>query len=303
MKGIVIAGPTGVGKTELSIKLAKKLNLEIISADSMQIYKEMNIGTAKINLDEMQGIKHYIIDIISPVDDYSVGSFETEVNKILKEKEMKNEDIMLVGGTGLYINAITDGISELPDKNEVIRSELENKSLEDLQDILKKTDIDSYNEIDIKNKLRLVRAIEVCRLTGEKFSIIKRRIIKKNNYEFTKILLIRDREELYNRINKRVDIMMEEGLLSEAENIYKKYKYSLYKISAIGYKELFTYFDGEVSLEEAVNKIKQETRRYAKRQLTWFRKNNDYKIYNLSEISEKEVFKDILHIYNTYGEV
>lgn len=300
LKGIVISGATGVGKTDLSIKLAKRLNADIISADASQVYKFLDIGTAKVTEDEMQGIKHYMIDVVEPNEDYSVGDFEVEVNKILHEKEENDENVILVGGTGLYIRAITDGFSDLPTKDEKIRKDLEEKSLEELQEILKELDLQAYNEIDLNNKLRLVRAIEVCKITGGKFSELRVKNIKKNNYNFLKVFLTRNREELYERINKRVDIMIQKGLVEEAKKVYNNYEDSLYKISAIGYKELFNYFDGKVSLEEAIEDIKRESRRYAKRQMTWFRKEKDYLIYNLSEISEKEIIEDILRNYDNF---
>lgn len=301
LKGIVISGATGVGKTDLSIKLAKRLNADIISADASQVYKFLDIGTAKVTKDEMQGIKHYMIDVVEPDEDYSVGDFEVEVNKILHEKEENDENVILVGGTGLYIRAITDGFSDLPTKDEKIRKDLEKKSLEELQEILKALDLKAYNEIDLNNKLRLVRAIEVCKITGGKFSELRVKNIKKNNYNFLKVFLTRNREELYERINKRVDIMIQKGLVEEAKKVYNNYEDSLYKISAIGYKELFNYFDGKVSLEEAIEDIKRESRRYAKRQMTWFRKEKDYLIYNLSEISEKEIIEDILRNYDNFS--
>ena len=301
LKGIVISGATGVGKTDLSIKLAKRLNADIISADASQVYKFLDIGTAKVTEDEMQGIKHYMIDVVEPDEDYSVGDFEVEVNKILHEKEENAENIILVGGTGLYIRAITDGFSDLPTKDEKIRKDLEEKSLEELQEILKELDLQAYNEIDLNNKLRLVRAIEVCKITGGKCSELRVKNIKKNNYNFLKVFLTRNREELYERINKRVDIMIQKGLVEEAKKVYNNYEDSLYKISAIGYKELFNYFDGKVSLEEAIEDIKRESRRYAKRQMTWFRKEKDYLIYNLSEISEKEIIEDILRNYDNFS--
>lgn len=301
VKGIVISGATGVGKTDLSIKLAKRLNADIISADASQVYKFLDIGTAKVTEDEMQGIKHYMIDVVEPDEDYSVGDFEVEVNKILHEKEENDENVILVGGTGLYIRAITDGFSDLPTKDEKIRKDLEEKSLEELQEILKELDLQAYNEIDLNNKLRLVRAIEVCKITGGKFSELRVKNIKKNNYNFLKVFLTRNREELYERINKRVDIMVQKGLVEEAKKVYNNYEDSLYKISAIGYKELFNYFDGKVSLEEAIEDIKRESRRYAKRQMTWFRKEKDYLIYNLSEISEKEIIEDILRNYDNFS--
>lgn len=301
LKGIVISGATGVGKTDLSIKLAKRLNADIISADASQVYKFLDIGTAKVTEDEMQGIKHYMIDVVEPDEDYSVGDFEVEVNKILHEKEENAENVILVGGTGLYIRAITDGFSDLPTKDEKIRKDLEEKSLEELQEILKELDLQAYNEIDLNNKLRLVRAIEVCKITGGKFSELRVKNIKKNNYNFLKVFLTRNREELYERINKRVDIMIQKGLVEEAKKVYNTYEDSLYKISAIGYKELFNYFDGKVSLEEAVEEIKKESRRYAKRQMTWFRKESNYLIYNLSEISEEEIIIDILGNYDNFS--
>ena len=301
LKGIVISGATSVGKTDLSIKLAKRLDADIISADASQVYKFLDIGTAKVTEDEMQGIKHYMIDIVEPDEDYSVGDFEVEVNKILNEKEENDENVILVGGTGLYIRAITDGFSDLPTKDEKIRKDLEKKSLEELQEILQELDLQAYNEIDLNNKLRLVRAIEVCKITGGKFSELRVKNIKKNNYNFLKVFLTRNREELYERINKRVDIMIQKGLVEEAKKVYNNYEDSLYKISAIGYKELFNYFDGKVSLEEAIEDIKRESRRYAKRQMTWFRKEKDYLIYNLSEISEKEIIEDILRNYDNFS--
>ena len=300
LKGLVISGPTGVGKTDMSIKLAKSFNSEIISADSSQIYRYMDIGTAKITNEEMQGIRHYLIDIADPGEDYSVGDFEIQVNSILKDKEKNQENILLVGGTGLYIKAITDGFSNLPSKDEKLRNELEVKSLEELREMLRKLDEKAYGEIDICNKLRLVRAIEVCILTGGKFSELKTENVKNNNYSFMKVFLTRNREEIYDRINRRVDIMISQGLEAEARKIYDKYENLHYKIASIGYKEFFKYFDGENSLDETIEEIKRESRRYAKRQMTWFRKEKDYIIYNLSEQSENEVMKDIIERWNKF---
>lgn len=291
----MIAGATGVGKTDLSIRLAKKIDAEIISADASQIYKELDIGTAKITDEEMQGVKHYMIDVASPVEDYSVGDFERDVNNILNENSCKNgKNIIIAGGTGLYIRSITDGFAELPSKDEKIRKELESKSLDELQETLKKLDEKSYEEIDLSNKLRMVRAIEVCLLTGGKFSELRTRNVKNNDYDFLKIFLTRNRDELYDRINRRVEIMIAKGLVGEAKKVYNKYTERLHKISSIGYKELFMHFDGKITLDEAVEEIKKESRRYAKRQMTWFRKEKDYIICNLSEMSENEVLNEIL---------
>ena len=291
----MIAGATGVGKTDLSIRLAKKIDAEIISADASQIYKELDIGTAKITDEEMQGVKHYMIDVVSPGEDYSVGDFERDVNNILNENSCKNgKNIIIAGGTGLYIRSITDGFAKLPSKDEKIRKELESKSLDELQETLKKLDEKSYEEIDLSNKLRLVRAIEVCLLTGGKFSELRTRNVKNNDYDFLKIFLTRNRDELYDRINRRVEIMIAKGLVEEAKKVYNKYTEELHKISSIGYKELFMHFDGKITLDEAVEEIKKESRRYAKRQMTWFRKEKDYIICNLSEMSENEALDEIL---------
>ena len=291
----MIAGATGVGKTDLSIRLAKKIDAEIISADASQIYKELDIGTAKITDEEMQGVKHYMIDVVSPGEDYSVGDFERDVNNILNENSCKNgKNIIIAGGTGLYIRSITDGFAKLPSKDEKIRKELESKSLDELQETLKKLDEKSYEEIDLSNKLRLVRAIEVCLLTGGKFSELRTRNVKNSDYDFLKIFLTRNRDELYDRINRRVEIMIAKGLVGEAKKVYNKYTEELHKISSIGYKELFMHFDGKITLDEAVEEIKKESRRYAKRQMTWFRKEKDYIICDLSEMSENEALDEIL---------
>ena len=301
LKGIVIAGATGVGKTDLSIKLAKQLNAVIISADASQVYKELNIGTAKIVHEEMQGIPHYMIDLVNPDEDYSVGDFERAVNIILNENcQNAEKNVIIAGGTGLYIKSITDGFAQLPSKDEKIRADLESRNIEELQEMLKSLDKKSYDEIDLSNKLRLVRAIEVCLLTGGKFSELRVQNVKNNSYEFLKIFLTRDREELYERINKRVDVMISKGLIEEAYKIYTKYNKNCFKISSIGYKELFSYFDGKITLEEAIEEIKKESRRYAKRQMTWFKKEKNYIIYNLSELSENEVIKDIFEKWKKF---
>lgn len=287
----------------MSIKIAKKIDAEIISADASQIYKELNIGTAKITDEEMQGVKHYMIDIVNPGEDYSAGDFERDVNNILNKNSQKSENrknIIITGGTGLYIRSITNGFAKLPSKDEKIRKDLEDKNLDELQEILKKLDKESYEEIDLSNKLRLVRAIEVCILTGGKFSELRTKNIKNNDYEFLKVFLTRNREELYDRINRRVEIMIAKGLVAEAKKVYNKYKEKLYKISSIGYKELFMHFDSKITLDEAIEEIKKESRRYAKRQMTWFRKEKDYIICNLSEMSENEVLDEILKRWENF---
>ena len=284
---IVIAGPTGVGKTALSLKLAKILDADIISADSMQIYKGLDIGTAKILPDEMEGIKHYMLDIVNPDEYYSVGDFEKDANNILNTNY---KNYLVVGGTGLYISSLTDGFSDLPEKNNEIRDKLEKMELSDLVEELKKVDEETYNTIDKLNKVRVVRALEIYYISGQKMSEIVKKNNKNNDYNFLKIFLTRDREELYGLINKRIDIMIEKGLIEEAKCIFNKYPDN----KSIGYKELFGYFKGEITLNEAVDLIKQKSRNYAKRQMTWFNKRNDYIIYNMSELSEEYIIEDIL---------
>ena len=280
--GIVIAGATAVGKTALSIELAKKLDAVIISADAMQVYKKMNIGTSKITSFEMQGIKHYMLDVVEPDEHFDVGMYYDMVNDILK-KEKKIP--ILVGGTGLYISAITDGLTKMPSVDKEYRKELNKKSKEELIEMLKgKIDLET---IDINNPVRLIRKIETLG--------IEHNNIKGNDKNFLKIFLERDRENLYDRINERVNKMVDEGLILEAKNIYDNY--NIENIKAIGYKELFSYFKKEIDLEYAISEIAKNSRRYAKRQLTWFRNKKDYVRYNLREISEENIVDDITHIF------
>lgn len=297
-RGIVIAGPTGVGKTDLSIKLAKILDADIISADSAQVYKGMDIGTAKIRVEEMEGVPHYMLDILEPIKKYSVGDFQRDVDSILKEEEKKGKSVILTGGTGLYINSVTEGLSELPASDSKMREEFMKLSSEELYEELKKVDPEGALEIHPNNKKRVERALEVYKLTGEKFSILSKKNIKNNNYNFIKIALERGRENLYERINMRVDIMIEQGLEKEVRELYSKYGEILRKINIIGYSEFIDYFKGEITYEEAVERIKQNSRRYAKRQFTWFKNDQSYIWYNLEEVSEEEIISDILKKLN-----
>lgn len=294
MKGLVIAGPTAVGKTALSIKLAKAMGAEIISADSAQVYKELDIGTAKVRAEEMQGIKHYMIDNVAPVKKYSVGEYQREVNNILLKQENENKDVIITGGTGLYISSVTEGLSDLPSSDPELRASLMKKSGEDLYKELCEIDSEAAEGIHMNNKKRVERALEVCLLTGEKFSVISKRNIKGNNYKFLKVALERDRKNLYDRIDMRVDMMMGEGLYQEVEKVYEKYGENLEKINIIGYSEIIRHLKGECTLSEAVELIKRNSRRYAKRQFTWFKNDASYIWYNLEEISEDEIASDVL---------
>lgn len=293
MKGIVIAGPTGVGKTDLSIKLAKLFDAEIISGDSAQIYKGMDIGTAKIKPCEMQGVKHHMIDILEPIKKYSVGEFQKDVGNILNESEKDNKNMIIAGGTGLYINSVTNGLANLPEGNMKLREKYMKMSAEELYLILSKVDPEAAQEIHPNNKKRVERAIEIFEMTGEKFSVLSKKNIKNNNYDFLKIALERDREHLYERINLRVDLMVKEGLEQEVKFLYEKYGDILRKINIIGYSEFIDYFNGLCTYEEAIESIKRNSRRYAKRQFTWFKNDHSYIWYNFDKMAETDIISDI----------
>ena len=295
-RAIVIAGPTGVGKTKISIDLASELNAEIISSDSAQVYKGLNIGTAKITEKEMQGIKHHLIDIIEPISKYSVGNFEKDVNKILNQNPEKN--FLLVGGTGLYLNSVTNGLSILPEADKKTREYLSTLDNQTLFELALKYDKEATKEIHPNNRVRLERVVEVFLLTGQKFSELLKKNIKNNNFKFLKIALERDRENLYDRINKRVDIMFNQGLVDEVKNLYKIYGEKLYKLNIIGYNEIIDYINGKISLDEASYRIKLNSRHYAKRQFTWFKADKEYQWFNLDEVSEQEIVKTIYTLFN-----
>lgn len=295
-RAIVIAGPTGVGKTKISIDLASELNAEIISSDSAQVYKGLNIGTAKITEKEMQEIKHHLIDIVEPISKYSVGNFEKDANKILNQNSEKN--FLLVGGTGLYINSVTNGLSILPEADKKTREYLSTLDNQTLLELALKYDEEATKEIHPNNRVRLERVVEVFLLTGQKFSELSKKNIKNNNFKFLKIALERDRENLYDRINKRVDIMFEQGLVDEIKNLYKIYGEKLYKLNIIGYNEIIDYINGKISLDETSYRIKLNSRHYAKRQFTWFKADKEYQWFNLDEVSEQEIVKTIYTLFN-----
>lgn len=298
MKGIVLAGPTGVGKTDLSLKLAKILDADIISCDSAQVYKEMNIGTAKIKESEMNGIKHYMLDVLEPREKYSVGEYQRAVDKILAQKEKEGRAVILTGGTGLYINSVVNGLSSLPENDSKLRDELMALSVDELYEKLLELDPEAAEKIHKNNKKRVERAVEVCLMTGKKFSVLSKENVRNNNYDFLKVCLTRDREILYKRIDKRVDIMMNEGLLDEVTALYKKYGGEiLRKINIIGYTQLIDYLEGKISLETAVEFIKRDSRHYAKRQMTWFNNDSGYLWFDLEKQSENEILKTIIEQY------
>lgn len=274
---ITIVGPTAIGKTALSIKLANHFNADIISCDSRQFYEEMTIGTAVPDKSELAAAEHHFIQNRSIFEDYNVGSFEKDTLKKLDELFLKNPIQIMVGGSGLYVDAVLNGLDYFPEVDSAIREELnnqlENKGLEFLQNQLKELDTETYNTIKIDNPQRVIRALEICIGTGTPYSTFKNKPKAPRNFKVIKIGLNADREIIYNRINTRVDIMVENGLLEEAKELYQHKK--LNALQTVGYRELFEFFDGNFTKEFAISEIKKNTRRFAKRQLTWFRKDEE----------------------------
>ena len=278
-KVIVICGPTASGKTALSIELAKQINGEIVSCDSMQIYKDMNIGTAKPTLEEMQEIKHYLIGYVSPEERYSVADYKKDAKRAIKEIIEKGKMPIVVGGTGLYLDSLIYEIEYQDIKlDEAYRNQLEKevqeKGLEALYERAKMIDPKAIEKISATDKKRILRILEIYHATGKTKTEQEIESRKKEvEYDYKVYALNWDREKLYDRINKRVDIMIEQGLIQEVEEILQKYQKFPTAMQGLGYKEVVDYLNGIYTKEEMVEKIKMETRRYAKRQLTWFRKN------------------------------
>ncbi len=278
-KVIVICGPTASGKTSLSIELAKQINGEIISADSMQIYKDMDIGTAKPSTEEMQGIKHYLLDFVPPEERYSVAQYKIDAKKAIKEILEKGKVPIIVGGTGLYVDSLIYEIEYNDIKlDEEYRKKLEEiaekQGLEVLYKKAQEIDPQAMQKISANDKKRIMRVIEIYKATGKTKTEQEIESRKKPvEYDYKVFAINWERETLYQRINKRVDIMLEQGLIEEVKSILKKYQKFPTAMQGLGYKEVVDYLDGKYTKEEMIEKIKMETRRYAKRQLTWFRKN------------------------------
>ena len=290
---VVIAGPTAVGKTTLSIRLARHFSTEIVSADSRQFYREMNIGTARPDAGQLSEIPHHFIGHLSVKDDYQVARFEADALDLLGRLFKKHRIVLLTGGSGLYIGSVCHGLDRMPDRDEAIRRHLrellEQKGIEALQDKLKEADPLYYGQVDLNNPNRLIRALEVCQSTGIPYSSLRKNKPIKREFGMIRIGLDCDRKELYERIDHRVDRMMERGLLEEARQLMPLRH--LNALNTVGYKELFDYFDGKCSLEEAVENIKKHTRHYAKRQLTWFRKQPEMKWFHPDQ--EQEIIQYI----------
>jgi tRNA dimethylallyltransferase len=275
---LVIAGPTAVGKTKLSIEVAKHFNTEIVSADSRQIFKEMNIGTAVPDKNELSQIKHHFIQVKSIRENFNASKFEFEALKLLEKLFKTHHIVLLTGGSGLYIDAVCKGIDEFPETDQRLRNELlrklETEGIESLRKELKFLDPVSYSELDLKNPKRIQKAIEISLMTGKPYSSFLTGSAKKRPFRIIKTGLNMSREKLYERINHRSLEMFDNGLEEEARGLYPLRQYN--SLNTVGYRELFDYFDGKISREEAKEKIQANTRKYARKQITWFRKNNEY---------------------------
>lgn len=279
---IVLLGPTASGKTGLGIELAQGLGTEIISADSRQVYREMTIGTAKPDQEQLQAVRHHLVGHVPITENYNAGRFEKEALACLDGLFKNHQHVMLVGGTGLYINAVCSGLDELPESDPDTRDKLNIRFSENgivyLQEELKKCDPEYYQTVDLQNPARLLRAIEVYRITGKPYSSFRKGVKACRDFDIVKIGLEIAREELIRRIEDRVDRMLEAGLVEEVRSLLSFR--SVNALNTVGYQEVFSYFDGNLTLEEAIERIKVNTRRYAKRQMTWFRKDKDVKWFS-----------------------
>lgn len=275
---IIVTGPTASGKTAFSIEMAKALSTVIISADSRQFYKEMSIGTAAPTEEELAQVKHYFVHHISIEDKYDVADYERDALQLLEELFKTHDTVIMTGGSGLFIDAVCNGIDAMPDVQPDIREKVQKLydkgSLKALQDEVQRLDPEYFAIVDQQNPRRLQRAMEVCYQTGQPFSAFRSGNAVQRDFEIKKYALLWERQALIERINNRVDLMMEQGLLEEAKALYQKRH--LNALNTVGYKELFSYFDGQCNLEEAVEQIKIHTRQYAKRQMTWLRRDKSY---------------------------
>ena len=283
---IVIAGPTASGKTATAITIAKALKTVIISADSRQFYREIPIGTAAPTREELSEVEHFMIHNLSIEDRYDVADYEKDVLLLLKKLFLNHDAVVMTGGSGLFIDAVCNGLDSIPDISEETRNRVndlyEKGGVVALQNELQHLDPEYYEIVDKQNPRRLQRAIEVCYQTGLPYSSFRKNNTKERDFKIIKLALLWERNELITRINKRVENMISDGLVEEARSVY--HKRNLNSLNTVGYKEMFQYFDGDISLNEAIELIKISTRQYAKRQMTWLRKNNDYRWFSIDEI-------------------
>lgn len=282
---IIILGPTGIGKTDLSLEIAEKYNTEIISSDSRQIYKNMPIGTAAPDESQLKRVKHHFVGIMSPDTYYSAAQFETDVINLLQELFIRHDNVIMTGGSMMYIDAVCKGIDDIPTIDAETRSILieryQKEGLDNLCAELKLLDPEYYSIADIKNPKRVIHALEVCYMTGKTYTSFRKREKKERPFNIIKVGLRREREELYDRINKRVDMMIGQGLIEEVKRL-TEYK-ELNALNTVGYKEIFKYLDGEYSLDFAIEKIKQNTRIYSRKQMTWFKKDPEIEWFHPDE--------------------
>ncbi|SIR14738.1 tRNA (adenosine(37)-N6)-dimethylallyltransferase MiaA [Pontibacter lucknowensis] len=275
---IVVVGPTAVGKTALCVRLAQHFGTEIISADSRQFYQEMSIGTAKPTQEEQQGIRHHFVDSHPITETYNAGAYEQDVLALAGQLFQRHEAVILTGGSGLYVRAVTDGMDEMPEADPAVRESLtaryQQEGLQPLLEQLQELDPTYYERVDKANPQRVIRALEVCLSSGQPYSAFRKAGTRERPFHIIKIGLTRDRPELYERIDRRMDLMLEQGLLEEAKSLYPYRAHNA--LQTVGYKEIFDYLEGQYDWEEAVRLLKRNSRRYAKRQLTWFHKHADY---------------------------
>jgi tRNA dimethylallyltransferase len=279
---IVITGPTAVGKTALCLDIAKHFDIPIINADSRQIFRELKIGTARPTEEQMQEVKHYFVGILGLEDYYSASLFEQQVLELLDQQFQSHDHALMAGGSMMYIDAVCDGIDDIPTiddaTRDLMKKRLAKEGLEKLCEELKILDPEYYDIVDRQNPRRVVHALEICTMTGKPYTSFRKREKRERPFRIIKIGLNRPREELYERINRRVDQMMAEGLLDEVQNLYPQRH--LNALNTVGYKELFDYIDGRWSLEEAIERIKGNTRRYARKQLTWYKKDEQIRWFH-----------------------
>lgn len=285
---IVVLGPTGVGKSSVSIELAKYYNTEIVSADSRQFFRELCIGTAVPSAEELNTVPHHFIQSKSIHDYYNVSEFETDALSLIDQLFMSKNPLILTGGSMLYVDTVCKGIDDIPTVSPEIRNEVvawyEKNGLEALQQKLLELDQEYYASVDRNNPKRLLHAVEICLMTGKTFSSFRKNTVKQRSFRILKIGINQDRTILYDRINKRVDLMMESGLLEEARSVYQFR--NLNSLNTVGYKEIFEFLDGNFTLEESVDLIKRNSRRYARKQLTWFRRDPEIKWFEPGQIDE-----------------
>ena len=282
---ISIVGPTAIGKTNFAVGLAKKFDAEIISADSRQFYKEMTIGTAKPTRSEMKGIVHHFVDFLGVDENYSAGKFEEQAIAKIEKLHRSNPLVIMVGGSGLYVDAVLKGIDPIPSNPEIriaLQKELSQNGIEKLQNELLQRDPQHHMFMDINNPQRLVRALEVCRHTGKTYTSFRKRVAKSRSFEVIKIGMTANREEIYKRINQRVDQMISSGLLDEVKSLTTVK--NLNALQTVGYKELFEYLDDTTDLATAIENIKRNTRRFAKRQMTWFNKDSEIQWFDIEQL-------------------